>query len=132
MVPGNIGITVLFNLKVVLQIKQVLFLRGEMESKGRTLFNSKAERKSALTNCQQNLHCCSPRLHTLSPVSPQAHSAAGSDLSTVMAYHIVSGRAKLERCAQKHDQSTATFRPALMMEEQALPCYVSCQGWAAN
>lgn len=66
----------------------------------------------------------SPHLH-YSPVFPQAHGAAGSDLSTLMAYHIASSRLSWSDAPKRHDQSTPTFHPAMMMEEQALPCYVS-------
>lgn len=64
----------------------------------------------------------SPRL---SPASPPTRGAAGLDLRTLMAYHIASGRLSRSDAPERRDQSAPPFRPAPMMEEQALPCYVS-------
>lgn len=107
-----------------------------MQSK-RDLFSSSEQRWTANTGFKGSENSRSNSLSTkfalllsrsslwLSAVSPRTQGAAGLDLRALMAYHIASGGLSRSDAPGRRDQSAPTFRPATMMEERALPCYVS-------
>ena len=95
-----------------------LFSIDEAEEGTVTLLNWKA--KNSCSNSLSTKICIAALSSSplLSPVSPPARRAAGSDLSALMAYHIASSRLSRSDAPKRHDQSAPTFHPAMMMEEQ--------------